>query len=889
MSRTPKEDRQVPAIPGDRVGRYMIVEEIGHGGMGVVFRATDVELGRDVALKFPWADLEESDHGIRRFRREAKSSSRLSHPNIVPVIEILEHKGSPCIVLQLVEGEDLRNYLKRIGSIESGRILRLSEDIGKGLAHAHSQRILHRDVNPKNIMITPEGRALLTDFGLARLLPGPEVLSADTTVSTSLTAKGAAIGTPRYMSPEQALGRTLDERSDIFSLGTVMYEMCTGSPAFSGGEMGELYDRIIHGAPKPISKFTSAVPAELERVIRKCMAKRPDERYQNVEDLLVDLRSLRRELDHETYPGSHGIGDRRGVDRRKGQRSIWIPALLALPLIAGGIWYAFFRDSDALPKGRPIQITSNAAWEGMPSLSPDGNQIAYVSNASGNLDIYLIGVEGGESLQLTDDAGEDRNPFWFPDGSSVGFASNRSGDWGVWKVGRFGGGPIMVVSHATYGAISPEGDRMAVETKTEPIGSVGIGLVDMIRPAEPRLLTIAEDGSWKHETPSWSPDGERICYADLNSLRLVSSDGGRGRRLIADGGPDFHPAWSPSGRHIYFSSSRAGTPAIWRLHISSGKLERVTMGTGPESWPDISADGKKLAYGTGAADRDVVLLDRERGLLTRIPGVSQVMAIGPRADRILFARPWSRGRVDLWELLLEGGLPAGPPRKLTDHPGVSTHPCLSPDGKWIAYYRVLEGQRKVWVIPARGGEPVLLDNDGGFSMLPVWSPDGSRLAYLSKRGGVWRVRTLAMAEGRATSEPRAITPAGMVASGVAWSPDGKSLAVVGMTDDKKEVFVIPAGGGSPIQITWGAEPHSVRWDPATGRLLVSGSWGGDRIRLRSIPSGGGKPDPLDPLIEFGGLDAPALFDIDEQGKLLIYSRSNLHGDIWLLATEEGSY
>jgi serine/threonine-protein kinase len=296
---------QGPARPGQRISHYEIVGEIGRGGMGVIYRARDATLGRSVALKCPWP-ADPNPRVRSRFMREARAASQLSHPHIVPLFEVFEEDGVPWLAMELVEGATLRSLLSPGRPLPILEALRHAEGLASALQAAHGRNILHRDVNPNNIMVTADGRAVLTDFGLAQFVRVAETASTQTRDSQA-DGEGRVVGTPHYMSPEQALGKPLDARSDIFSLGAVLYEMCTGDKAFPGAG-GDVVDAILHREPTSVSRLNYEVPEELERIIRKALAKSPDERYHDARDLLVDIRTLRRRIDHAGYEGGHVAG-----------------------------------------------------------------------------------------------------------------------------------------------------------------------------------------------------------------------------------------------------------------------------------------------------------------------------------------------------------------------------------------------------------------------------------------------------------------------------------------------------------------------------------------------------------------------------------------------------
>jgi TolB-like protein/tetratricopeptide (TPR) repeat protein len=333
------------AEPGARVAHYEIVDELGRGGMGVVYRARDLTLGRQVALKRPLPADDDDPLHRRRLLREARAAARLSHPHIVPIYEVLEHDGVPWLAMELVEGTTLRGLLAEGRPLPLTEVVRYAEGLASALETAHAHHVLHRDINPNNVMIT-KGRAVLTDFGLARILAASED-STTHSRDSGLDSPGRVVGTLRYMSPEQSLGKPLDARSDLFSMGAVIYEMCTGQPAFPG-EGPEVLDAVLHRPPTPVSRLNYEVPEELERIVRKCLTKDPDDRYQSARDLGVDLRALRRRLEHEEYPEEPVRGG--------GPRGAWPPrrwagaALVIVALAAAGVaWWVWNRTRPAPP------------------------------------------------------------------------------------------------------------------------------------------------------------------------------------------------------------------------------------------------------------------------------------------------------------------------------------------------------------------------------------------------------------------------------------------------------------------------------------------------------------------------------------------------------------
>jgi Tol biopolymer transport system component/tRNA A-37 threonylcarbamoyl transferase component Bud32 len=870
--------------PGTRVGRYSIVEKIGEGGEAIVYRARDDALERDVALKTPRRGFGAARDNARLLR-EARAASRLSHPCIVPIYEVFEHEGRPWFAMGLVEGATLRSVLRQRGALPAEDVARYGEMLADALRAAHAKRVLHRDVTPANIFITPDGRLLLADFGMAHVPPDPDAYTV------TISGEQAA-GTLGYMSPEQMMGREVGPQSDIFSAGVVLYQMATGDRPFGGSSLGEVLDAVLNRDVPPLST-AARVPADLEYVIRKALARRLDERYAKADDLFVDLRALRRRLESGTTGPVFAPPSRRWTRKRAVAWAGAAAALMALAALGVGAWR--LTRSEGLPTSVPFQVTSASGWEAEAKISPAGSDIAYVAEgADGNVDIWLVDARGGNPIRITDDPAPDRHPAWFPDGSAIAFASERGEVSGVWKVPRLGGqSPTPILSAAGSPAISPDGSRVAF-TRLDAGGTRRIAVAPLRDTSAVTILTTASDGLWNHDSPAWSPDGRTICYSTQTDLWTVDAAGGKPQRLTKEGEADFEPAWSADGRWVYFTSMRGQTTAIWRVPAGGGAAERVTMGSGPERQPSLSLDGTKLVYSTFNLNSNLVVRDIRTGREVEFGGERRELypAFAPDASAIVYVSDQVKSPPDLWiQPLSADGSPAGQARRLTDHPGTAAYPSYSPDGRWIAYHRALEGRRGIWIVPAAGGPPAQFTTESAVDIHPVWSPDGRTIAFVSERGGGSHIWLAPVADGKPAGPARQLTDGPDSHDQPAWSPDSATLAYVAIgAAGTGEVWLVDAKAGGPgRQLTHGAGADVVAWGASPDQLLVSGAWGSSRLQLMRVDAATGRAVPALPPNPFGSQADSGDFAISRDGRLLVIVRQAAKGDVWLLEATRGRY
>lgn len=857
--------------PEARFGPYEIVDLIGVGGMGEVYRARDTRLDRTVALKVLTATAADKHNARARFEREARAISSLSHPHICAVYDVGHEGDVDYIVMEYLQGESLSTRLSRRG-LRFDHALQYAVQTASALAEAHRAGIVHRDLKPGNVMLTPSGAKLL-DFGLAKRLVEEPPLGG--TTSDTVTVEGQLVGTLPYMAPEQVEGKEADARSDIFSFGAMLHEMLTHQRAFDGNQ-AHLIAAIISSEPPPPSTLQPRCPPELDHLVARCLAKDPSERWQSADDLLLELKWAAARAPAVESPRRHSL---RVLGWAAGTAAV--SALVAVFLLRT-------RD-DGLPNGASRQVTMSSGWESTPAVSPDGGLIAYTSDESGNPDIWIVDARGGNAIRLTDDPGADTDPAWLPDGSALLFTSNRGGRSALWRVLRFGGAASLVVPDAEDAAVSSDGTQIAF-ARPGPTGERRIWTARMGEPTQARMLTREREGLWDHRHPAFSPDGRAICYDAQRDLWMVRLDGsGAARRLTTDDEHDVEPAWSADGRFVYFSSLRGGAHALWRIPSAGGAPQRLTLGTGPERHPSLSRDGKRMVYSTFSGYLELVLHDLRTRRESRLAGLGAMSpSWTPDGHNLVFASARIGGRFDLWIQPLQAERAAGPPRRLTDQPGSVAHPTVSPDGRWVAYYRVAAGQRDIWTVPVAGGPAIRFTDDPAADIHPAWSPHGNEIAFASERGGASRIWIAPVKDGHPVDPPRRLT-SGTVDKAPAWSPDGKWIAYIGVAPDgATDVRITDASGsGEPRMLSTEGKADRVLWDARSQALYVSGRWDAwVSVRKYLLNSGW---IVLDPPLRFGQNADLVEFDISRDGHVVAFGRDALRGDIWTLESLDRPY
>ena len=872
---------------GTRLGPYEILAPIGAGGMGEVYRARDPRLKRDVALKVLPEELASDPERLERFEREAQILAALNHPHIVTIHSVEEGEGLRFLTMELVEGNTLTKIVPR-GGLPLPSFFRIAIPLAEAVSAAHEKGITHRDLKPGNVMVSDEGRLKILDFGLAKLRHEAEATEDSNAPTVPATDPGRVMGTAPYMAPEQVQGKAVDQRSDLFSLGVILYEMATGDRPFQGETSAEVASSILRDTPPTVTERRVDLPRDLGKLIKRCLEKEPRKRFQSALDLANELDDLRREVDSGEALASTGAPVM--SNRASGRKRVWLAGVtfvIALAAVAGGLWLSG-RTEPAPRLSTPRQVTTGSEVEGYPSWRPDGTQLAYESNQAGNWDIWVTPAGGGRAVNLTEDyPGEDRFPSWSPDGSQIAFYSDRDSA-GYFVMPALGGtprkvGPSPRKAYRRHGppAWSPDGSRLAYAIATGPVDwhaetvLLGRGTSERFALPGPEPLR-----GWHL---SWSPDGRYFAYGTAidegsreSQVWILRLADGEAFPATEAGTRNLGPSFSLDSRSLYFVSDRGGSMDLWQLGLAAegrptGSPRRLTTGV-EMLYARFSPDGSRLAYAKGRqvgnvwrvpirTDRPATWADAQQ--LTHVQGRPRHVSLSPDKQELVSCL---REQDDEHILMMAAG--GGDPKPILLDTTEQVWARWSPDGQLIAFHS--EGD--VWVVPRSGSPARKLTEYEGFDCCPFWSPDGREIAYSSVREGqqdVWIVSVQGGETRRLTNGPAANFPA-------SWSPDGRQLAFVAREITGASVWVIPSMDGEARQLTselaFDSFDPGASWSPDDQWVLFMSDREGRP--LWRVPAGGGEAQPfLDGRSPTWSADGEMMYFVARrEGQVNLYER-----------------
>ena len=863
---------------GQTIAQYEILERLGGGGMGVVYKAHDTKLDRAVALKFLPTHLSKDLEANERFIREAKAASALDHPNICTIYDINEDDEEHLfIAMAYYQGQTLKYRLD--DGLSVAESVEIAIQVAEGLEQAHEEGIVHRDIKPANVMVTDRGRVKILDFGVAKLGG-----------SAAFTKAGSTLGTVAYMSPEQTHGEEVDNRTDVWALGVVLYEMLTGVRPFRGDYDQAVIYSILNQDPEPISALRPDVPEALVQIVDRMLSKEASARYQTMAEALAALKVLH-------YPVNP-------VAPVAQPRWRWIGATAGVVVVLAVAGYFLFKanpEAVVFTLGQSTRMTGVTGLELHPTLSPDGRMLAYVAGPVGQMRLFVRQVAGGRTVPLTDDVPGDHHwPRWSPDGNHIAFQSQQA----IWVVEALGGIPRRLVdslngASARYLAWSPDGQQIAYTRA----GTIYVRAVDDSQPS-----VLVEDLFDPHSL-AWSPEGSRIAYVAGNrnfvfgtttfgnlahsSLWVVPVQSGEVVRVTENDHMNMSPVWLPDGQGLLFVSDRDGSRDVHQVTLSVtgeplGPPTRLTTGLNAHTI-HLSTDGTQLAYAVFTERNNMWSIPiPENGSISVIEAhpvttenqIINGIDVSSDGQWLVFDSNRS-GNSDIYKMPITGG----EPEQLTSHPADDFLPAWSPDGQEIVFYSFRNGNRDVHVMSAEGRSLQQLTDDPAHEYYPDWSRDGQQVVFRSLKTGRSELYVTSR-DGQVWEEPAQLTFDG--GAYPRWSPSDDLIAYI----EESSLRIISPEEGTPRVLV-------PRQDPATLPIPRFPAWSSDGLTVYykaydaalqssiwSVSASGGLPRLL---VVF---DEPARpshrHEFTTDGERFFFTITERESDIWVmdLLTEE---
>jgi eukaryotic-like serine/threonine-protein kinase len=916
------------------ISHYKIVSQLGAGGMGEVYLAQDTKLDRKVALKVLPADVASNRDRMDRFVREAKSAAALNHPYIAQVFEIGEHDGTHFIAMEFIDGLTLTEKIHRERT-SLGQLLKCLTQVAEGLAKAHAAGIVHRDLKPDNIMITRDGFAKILDFGLAKLVePQRPFDSSDAGSSEIATAvmqqhsiRGMVMGTVGYMSPEQAQGKTkeIDHRSDIFSFGCILFEAATGKKAFEGKDALDSLHRIVHAPTPQIKEINPVAPDELQRIVRRCLAKEPDKRYQSIKEVAIELEELQQELKsaseleysaqptsssaaasiaaaqtesvHSLASGTVSIETARSTSsaeylvteiRRHKKVAVVILASFAIIVaaLALGLYKLFGRKNAPFQSVKIVKLT-NTGHVGAAAVSPDGKYVAYTVREGDQQSIWVLHVATRSNAQIVALADVSYGPATFSsDSNYIYYMATVKGSPGeLYQVPVLGGNPKKIIERVdTPVSFGPGDKRFAFMRVTER--EIQLIVANADGTGERVLTSTPVEGDHFFGPPAWSPDGRMIACShsvgeSYMTLVGVSVADGTMKPLTSQKWIRVDRAtWLGDGSGLVSNVVDQNSPGqtsgqIWYISYPEGLARRISNDTNNYGIGSLSitADSSNIVSLQFESLANIFIapvndISRARQITSGTGRRDQISSLSWTPDGRLIYGSLITGHPELWLMNADG---TGNKKLTTDSPG-DRNPAVSRDGRYIVFTSSRSGVLSIWRMDADGGNQKPLTT-GGPDHNPQISLDGRWVIFdRGFVGNLWKVSIEGGTPTRLTEK---------VSYSPAVSPDGKSIACQYREDfnSPERIAVIPFEGGSPVKLFDTSERVSlpVRWS-ADGRFIVYATLRGAAGKLWSQPLDGSPPRQL---ADFNP-DQLFSFALSTDGRQLAFARGAVSRDIILI-------